>query len=85
MGGRLIRRPAGRQSPNDALEHLDHIRRLVTDLCAREAESLEAGGGMGLVPPLVHRLLRRGAVVAKAVGLDDETQIGPVEIDAISV
>ena len=39
---------------------------------------------MGLVAPEVHRLLGRGAVMAEAVGLDDEAEVGPEEVDPIA-
>jgi hypothetical protein len=48
-----------------------------------EAEWHPPGGDVLLVTPVVRRLLRRRAVVTKAVGLDDEAQVGPVEVDAV--
>src|SRR5918999_3538114 len=82
---RLISAHARRQSPNHARKHFDHVVRLVTDLCRGEAKSLEPGGGMSLVPALVLCLLGGRAVVAKPVGLDDQTQFAPVEIDAVPI
>jgi len=40
---------------------------------------------MGLVAKPVFRLLGGGAVVAQAVGLDDQAEVGPVEVDVESV
>jgi hypothetical protein len=37
-----------------------------------------------LVPAQVHRLLGRGPVVAKAVGLDHEAEVGPEEVDSMA-
>jgi len=50
-----------------------------------EAEVGEAGCGVRPVAPAVAGLLRRGAVVAQAVGLDDELQVRPVEVHAVAV
>jgi len=50
-----------------------------------EAEVGEAGCGVRSVAPAVAGLLRRGAVVAQAVGLDDELQVRPVEVHAVAV
>lgn len=40
---------------------------------------------MGLVPADVDRLLGGGAVVGEAVGLDHQTELGPVEVDSVAV
>src|SRR3982751_979211 len=66
------------QNPRDVL-------RLVGHLDVGEAQRSEAGRDVGLVTPPVARLLRRGAVIAQAVGLDDQAQVGPVEVDAEAV
>jgi hypothetical protein len=50
-----------------------------------EAEWHQTSGDMRLVATIVRRLLGRRPVIAKAIGLDDEAQVGPVEIDAIVV
>jgi len=47
-----------------------------------EAKRREARSGVGLVANAVAGLLGRGAVVAQAVGLDDQAEIGPEEVDA---
>jgi hypothetical protein len=39
---------------------------------------------VGLVAPEVHGLLGGGAVMAEAVGLDDEAESGPEEVDSIA-
>jgi len=46
-----------------------------------EAQLGEAGGGVRLVAEPVPSLLGRRAVVAQAVGLDHEAELGPVEVD----
>jgi hypothetical protein len=46
----------------------------------REAERHEPGGGVRLIAEAVARLLGRRAVIAKAVRLDDEAELGPVEV-----
>jgi hypothetical protein len=40
---------------------------------------------MCLIPHAIARLLSRSAVIAQAVGFDDQAQLGPEEVDAISV
>jgi hypothetical protein len=45
-----------------------------------EAKLGEPGSGVRLVPKAVTRLLRRRSVVAQAVGLDNEAQLGPEEV-----
>ena len=40
---------------------------------------------MRMVAAVVARLLGGSAVVAEPVGLDDETEVGPVEVDFESV
>jgi hypothetical protein len=57
----------------------------VADLPMAEAEWHQTSGDMRPVATIVRRLLGRRPVIAKAVGLDDEAQVGPVEIDAIVV
>jgi hypothetical protein len=58
---------------------------LEPDLCAREAQRNEAGCRVRLVAAPVLSLLRRRAVVAEVVSLDDEPELGPVEVDAVAV
>jgi hypothetical protein len=50
-----------------------------------EAQRPEAGCEVGLVTKPVLRLLRGSAVIAQAVGLDDEPEARPEEIDRKSV
>jgi hypothetical protein len=57
------------------------VRRFVFDLPVVEAQGREAAGGVGLVAEEVAGLLGGGAVVAHAVGLDHEAEVGPVEVD----
>jgi len=58
---------------------------LEADLSAGEAQRRQTGSGVGLIAQAVPRLLGTGAVVAKAVGLHDEAEARPVEVDAIAV
>ena len=51
------------------------------DLRVCEPQWGEAGGGERLVTAAIPGLLRRRSVIAEAVGLDDEAEIGPVEVD----
>ena len=55
--------------------------RLESDLRVREAERRQTGGHMRLITEAIARLLRRRAVISKTVGLYDQTQIGPEEVD----
>src|ERR1700742_275145 len=56
----------------------------VEDLGMGEAQAAQAGSGMDLIAAEIHRLLGGGPVMAQAVGLDDEAEGGPEEIDSIS-
>lgn len=62
-----------------------HMARLVLDLTMGEAERDQSGGGVGLVAEGVAGLGGRGAVIAPSVGLDDETELWPKEVDLESV
>ncbi len=53
----------------------------VSHLPVREPETCQPRRGMGLIPAAIARLLDGSAVVGEAVGLDDQTQIAPVEVD----
>lgn len=55
--------------------------RFVFDLVVGEAQWGETGGGVGLEAEGIAGLGRRGAVIAPAIGLDDEAEIGPEEVD----
>jgi hypothetical protein len=48
----------------------------------REAQRCQPRGGVRLVSHPVGSLLRRSAVISQAVRLDDQTQLGPVEVDS---
>src|ERR1700743_3870380 len=61
-----------------------HVVRAVEDLGMGEAQGAQARPGMDLIAAEVHRLLGGGPVMAQAVGLDDEAEGGPEEIDSIS-
>lgn len=51
-------------------------------LLVGEAQGREAGGSVGLVAQMVPSLLGGSAVVAQAVGLDNQPQIRPKEVDS---
>jgi hypothetical protein len=70
---------------NDSDEGGHDVVALILDLGVGEAEWGEAVGGVGLVAASVGGLLGGGAVVAAAVGLDDEAELGPEEVDAVAV
>jgi hypothetical protein len=63
------------------LEDRFYAARFVLDLPVREAQWSQAGGGVGLEAQGVSGLRRGSAVVAPAVGLDDEAEVGPEEVD----
>src|SRR3954447_5083316 len=66
-------------------QHLLDMRRLVPDLGVCEPERDETGCGVDLVAQPVARLLGGRAVVAEAIRLDDQAQVGPVEVDLEAV
>src|SRR5436190_466903 len=68
--------PAG-----DAPQRRLDVIGLVADLGVGEAQHGEPCGGKGLVADPVARLLHRRSVIAKAVGLDDESELRPIEVD----
>jgi hypothetical protein len=57
------------------------VRRFVAHLLVGEAQLGEPRGGVGLVAEPIPGLLGGGAVVAEAIGLDDEPEARPVEVD----
>ena len=54
------------------------------DLGMGEAQGAKAGADVRLVAADVIRLLGRGPVMAEAVGLDDEAEVRPEEVDAMT-
>ena len=62
-----------------------HVACLESNLCVGEAKRRETRGEMGLIAQAIPRLLARGAVVAQTIGLDDEPQIRPEEINPEAV
>jgi len=68
----------------DLAEDSGHFVRGVGDLPVGEAEDAEAGGYVDLVSFRHPRLLGRGAVVAEAVGLDDQVVVGEPEVDFVA-
>ncbi len=81
----LLRFPRLHEAANDTRERLDYAVRLVPDMSAREPQTLQSGDGVGVITPMVNRLLHRCAVVPESIGLDDETEIGPKEVHAVAV
>ena len=73
------------KTSRDVAEDGAHVFRLVAHLLVGEAQRCEPGGDMGLVPQVVASLLGRSAVVAQAVGLDDQMQLWPQEVDLEAV
>ena len=65
-------------------EHCADVVGPVEDLGVGEAQGAEAGPRVGLVATEVDRLLGGGPVMAEAVGLDDEAEVGPEEVDAVA-
>jgi hypothetical protein len=65
-------------------QHLPDVVGAVEDLGVGEAQRPQSGARMGLVAAQVDLLLGGGAVVAEAVGLDDEAELRPEEVDAIA-
>ena len=65
----------------DRRQRLLHVTRLEGDLGVGEAEGSKAGRGMGLVAQPVSRLLSSRSVVAQAVRLHHQPELGPVEVD----
>lgn len=62
-------------------EHRPHVVGTMEDLRVAESQGAKAAPGVRLVASEVHRLLGRGAVMAQAVGLDHEAEVGPEEVD----
>ncbi len=59
--------------------------RLVRDLVVGEAQRRQAGRRVGLIATPVARLLGGRAVVAQPVGLDDQAELRPEEVDSEAV
>ena len=55
--------------------------RLEAHLGVGEAQRRQPGGGVRLVAHAIACLLGGGAVVAQAVGLDHQAEVGPEEVD----
>jgi hypothetical protein len=58
-----------------------HVVGLVTHLCVSESQRNQARPDVGVITEPIPRLLSRGAVVSKTIGLNNESQRRPVEID----
>ena len=85
MPWRLGGRTAGGETADDAGERPADLSGLEPNLRMREAERGQTRRSMGLVSTPVTRLLSRGPVVAQPVGLDDQAQLGPEEVNAKTV
>src|SRR4051794_38612333 len=79
---RAKRRMAADSSSRGFEDGFDAVR-VVPHLGAREPDRSPAGDEVVLVADAVVGLLGGGAVVAEAVGFDDEVQLGPEEVDAV--
>src|SRR3954470_16753437 len=62
-------------------EDVQNVGGFVLHLVVGEAKRGEPGGGVDLEPECIARLRRGRAVVPPAVGLDDEAEVGPEEVD----
>ena len=51
----------------------------------RESQLDAPGRGMRLIPTPILQLLHRRPVIGESVRLDDEAELGPVEVDAVAV
>ena len=71
------------------MRHVPHcrldVRGLEAHLPVGETERRQAGGDVGLVSHAIALLLSGRTVISQAVGLDDEAQIRPVEVDLEAV
>jgi hypothetical protein len=76
-----FKQPPGARPRQDRL----HAPGLEPHLGAGEPQRGPAGGHVRLVADAVGGLLRRRAVVAQAVGLDDEVELRPEEVDPVAV
>ncbi len=54
----------------------------MVEVVVGEAHALAARGEVGVVARVILRLLDRGAVVAEAVALHDQVQVGEEEVHA---
>jgi hypothetical protein len=71
----------GPKASRDIAQDGTHVLWLVTDLLVGEAQGREPGDGVRLIAQVVASLLGGSAVMAQAVGLDDQTQVRPEEVD----
>jgi hypothetical protein len=62
-----------------------HVFWLIADLLVGEAQRREPGGGMRLVAHVIARLLSSSAMVEQAVGLNNQSQVWPQEVDLEAV
>ena len=69
------------QAGGHAAQCADHPRLVVRHLPVRKSQCLHARRPVGLLADQVPGLLRRRAVVAKAVGLDHQTELRPEEVN----
>lgn len=75
--------PGGRVSPQairNRRQDRFHTRRIEPDLGPRESQRRQSGRGMRLVAEAVLPLLRRRAVIAQPVSLDDQSEAGPMKV-----
>jgi hypothetical protein len=61
-----------------------HLPGFIAHLPFREAQRRQPCLRVRLIATVIRRLLARSAVMNPAVCLDDQTQVGPVEVDPIA-
>jgi hypothetical protein len=69
----------------NGLKGRQYVPGLMADLPVREPQRDEPRGGVSLVTQPIARLLRGRAVVAKAVGLNNQAELRPEEVDVVPV
>lgn len=69
------------QSRGDRPESCFHVLRVVCDLGVREPQGRQPGCGVRLIAQPITCLCSRSAVITQPVGLDDQPQVGPEEVD----
>jgi hypothetical protein len=72
------------ESARDRGERCPHMRGFERHLGVGEAQRGEPARGVRLIAQAIPGLLRRRAVVAEPVGLDDEPEVRPMEVDLVA-
>jgi hypothetical protein len=74
-----------REARRDRSKRRSHVLTLKRDLGMGEPQASKAGSGVRLIANPVLCLLGGRAVIPQSVGLDDEPQLRPVEVDLEAV